>query len=97
MTSERLDEMFKGDSADTCSGKFPLVSMGGRADPSSMRRREARTPIGTRTNLIKVNNIILTNMHILRSIHFPKNKDIFCINISCQFIPSVKVTVVNGK
>jgi hypothetical protein len=23
--------MFEGDSADTCSGKFPLVSMGGRA------------------------------------------------------------------
>jgi hypothetical protein len=38
--------MFKGDSADMCGGKFPLVSMGGRADPSSMRRRGARTPIG---------------------------------------------------
>ena len=28
MTSERLGEMFKGDSADMCAGKFPLVSMG---------------------------------------------------------------------
>ena len=46
MTSERLGEMFKGDSADTCGGKFPLVSMGGRADTSSVRRRGARTPIG---------------------------------------------------
>ena len=46
MTSERLGEMFKGDSADTCTGKFPLVSMGGRADTSSVRRRGARTPIG---------------------------------------------------
>ena len=46
MTSERLEEMFKGDSADTCGGKFPLVSMGGRADTSSVRRRGARTPIG---------------------------------------------------
>jgi hypothetical protein len=28
MTSEGLREMFEGDSADTCAGKFPLVSMG---------------------------------------------------------------------
>ena len=53
MTSERLGEMFKGDSADMCAGKFPLVSMGGRADMSSVRRRGARTPIGTSGNLLK--------------------------------------------
>ena len=46
MTSEGLEEVFKGDSADMCTGKFPLVSMGGRADTSSVRRRGARTPIG---------------------------------------------------
>ena len=28
MTSEGLGEMFEGDSADTCGGKFPLTSMG---------------------------------------------------------------------
>ena len=27
MTSEGLGEMFEGDSADTCAGKFPLMSM----------------------------------------------------------------------
>jgi hypothetical protein len=27
-----LGEVFKGESADRCAGKFPLVSMGGRAD-----------------------------------------------------------------
>jgi hypothetical protein len=32
MTSEWLGEMFKGDSADTGACKFPLVSMGGRAN-----------------------------------------------------------------
>ena len=32
MTSEGLGEMFEGDSADMCAGKFPLVSMGGRAE-----------------------------------------------------------------
>ena len=53
MTSERLGEMFKGDSADTCAGKFPLVLMGGRADTSSVRRRGARTPIGASGNSIK--------------------------------------------
>ena len=37
MTSDGLGEMFEGDSTDMCAGKFPLVSMGGRA--------VARTPI----------------------------------------------------
>ena len=37
MTSERLEEVFKGDSADMCAGKFPLVSMGGRADTSRFK------------------------------------------------------------
>ena len=32
MTSEGLGEMFKGDFADTCVDKFPLVSMGGQAE-----------------------------------------------------------------
>jgi hypothetical protein len=27
MTSEVLGEMFEGDSADTCAGKFPQVSI----------------------------------------------------------------------
>jgi hypothetical protein len=30
MTLEGLGEVFKGDSADMCATKFPLVSMGGR-------------------------------------------------------------------
>ena len=32
MTSEGLGEMFEGDYADTSAGKFPLMSMGGRAE-----------------------------------------------------------------
>ena len=32
MSYEGLGEMFDGDSADTCSGKFPLMSMGGQAE-----------------------------------------------------------------
>ena len=32
MTSEGLEEMFEGDSADMCAGKFPLVSVGGRTE-----------------------------------------------------------------
>jgi hypothetical protein len=32
MTSKGLGDMFDGDSADTCAEKFPLVSMGGRAE-----------------------------------------------------------------
>ena len=32
MTSEGLVELFVGDSADMCARKFPLLSMGGRAE-----------------------------------------------------------------
>jgi hypothetical protein len=52
MTSERLGEMFQGDSADMSAGKFPLVSMGGRAETSSVCRRGVRTPIGVIGNSI---------------------------------------------
>ena len=46
MTSEGLGEMFEGDSADKCAGKFPLVSMGGRAEGLACADPGARTPIG---------------------------------------------------
>ena len=51
MTSEGLGEMFEGDSADTCAVKFPLVSMGGRADSLACADPGARTPIGASGNL----------------------------------------------
>jgi hypothetical protein len=44
MTSEGLGEVFKGDSAETCGGKFPLVSMGGRADRQACADRERGPP-----------------------------------------------------
>ena len=46
MTSERLGEMFKGDSADMCVGKFPLVSMGSQAEGLACEDPGARAPIG---------------------------------------------------
>ena len=46
MTSEGLGEMFEGDSADMCAVKFPLVSMGGRAEGLTCADPGARTPIG---------------------------------------------------
>ena len=51
MTSEGLGEMFEGDSADTCAGKFPLVSMGGRAEGLACVDPGARTHIGASGNL----------------------------------------------
>ena len=38
--------MFEGYSADTRAGKFPLVSMGGRAEGLACADPGARTPIG---------------------------------------------------
>ena len=46
MTSEGLGEMFESDSADTCAVKFPLVSMGDRAEGLACADLVARTPIG---------------------------------------------------
>ena len=46
MTSEGLGEMFEGDSAEMCAGKFPLMSMGGRAEGLECADPGARTPIG---------------------------------------------------
>jgi hypothetical protein len=46
MTSEGLGVMFEGDFADMCAGKFPLVSMGGRAEGLACTDPGARTPIG---------------------------------------------------
>ena len=50
MTSEGLGELFEGDSADTCAGKFPLVVMGGQAEGPACADLGARTPIGASGN-----------------------------------------------
>ena len=60
MTSEGLGEMFEGDSADMCAGKFPLVSVGGRAEGVACADPGARTPIGA--------------SGIMRSVSFQDNK-----------------------
>ena len=50
LTSKGLGEMFEGDSADMCAGKFPLVSMGARAEGQACADLGARTPIGASGN-----------------------------------------------
>ena len=45
MSSKGLGEMFEGDSADMCAGKFPLVLMGGRAEGLAYADPGARTPL----------------------------------------------------
>ena len=57
MTSEGLGEMFEGDSADTLAGKFPLVSMGGRAEGLACADPVARTPIGASVNFCNFTSI----------------------------------------
>ena len=44
MTSEGLGEVFKGDSAHMCAGKFPLVLMGGRANGQACTDGERGPP-----------------------------------------------------
>ena len=50
MTSEGLGEMFEGDSAETCGGQFPLMTMEGRAEGLACADLGARTPIGESGN-----------------------------------------------
>ena len=50
MTSEGFGEIFEGDSADMCAEKFPLVSMGGRAEGLACADPGARTPINNSGN-----------------------------------------------
>ena len=52
MTSEELGEMFEGDSADMCTGKFLLVLIGGRAEGLACADLGAKTPIGASGNNI---------------------------------------------
>jgi hypothetical protein len=55
MTSEGLGEVFKGDSADMYAGKFPLVSMGGRADHQACADGE-RGPPSARAEILSLAN-----------------------------------------
>ena len=52
MTSEGLGEMFEGDSADTCGGKFSLRSMGDQAEGLACAEPGSRTPIGAHRNIL---------------------------------------------
>ena len=54
MTSEGLGEMFEGESADTCGGKFQLMSIGGRAEGLACADPGERTPIGVSGNFYLV-------------------------------------------
>ena len=54
MTSKGLGEMFDGDSAAMCDGKFPLVSMGGGVEGLACADPGARTPIGASGNFLVV-------------------------------------------
>ena len=51
MTSEGLGDIFEGDSADMCAGKFPLLLMGGPVEGLACADLGARTPIGASGNL----------------------------------------------
>ena len=58
LLSEISEPMFEGYYADTCTGKFPLVSMGGRAECPVCADTGARTPIGASGILLFIYIII---------------------------------------
>ena len=56
MTSEGLGQMFEGDSADMCTRKFPLMSMGAQAESLACIDLGARTLIGVSGNSAKLSS-----------------------------------------
>jgi hypothetical protein len=54
MTSEGLGEMVEGDSGDMCAGKFPIVSLGVRAQGLVCADPGARTP----SALAEINSVL---------------------------------------
>ena len=65
MTSEGLEEMFEGDSADMCAGNFRWYRWG-PSGGSSVRRPEARTPIGACGNYLKLSDDPATHPYIVK-------------------------------
>ena len=61
-------EMSEGDSADTCAGKFPLMSMGGCAEGLACADLGARTPIGLSGILVPLPPKMVRNISNPRNI-----------------------------
>ena len=61
MTSGGLGEMFEGDSADMCAGKYPLVSIGGLAEGLTCADPGARTPMGSSGNFINKSQALVAH------------------------------------
>ena len=58
-----VGEVFEGDSADMCTGKFPLVSMGGRANGQAWADGE-RGPPSARAEIPILKSFIQSNFFI---------------------------------
>ena len=65
--------MFEGDSADMCVGKFPLTSMGDRAEGLACADPGARTPIGVSGNLLFFLSPLYLFTHVIIYIAFIEN------------------------
>ena len=70
--------MFEGDSADTCAGKFSLMSMGGRAQGLACADPGARTPIG-------VSGILLSSQHLVPFLQSAIQSVLLCTSILSHF------------
>jgi hypothetical protein len=70
MTSEGLGELFKGDSANMCAGKFPFVLMVGRANGQVCAEGERGQP-SVRANIF--NNSFEDLMPVLTKINLESN------------------------
>ena len=63
-----MREMFEGDAADTCDGKFPLMSTLGQVEGLACADPGARTPIGVSGNLSLVYK---ANKEIFKAVNTP--------------------------
>ena len=63
-----MGEMFEGDFADTCTGKCPLVSMGGRAQGLACADLGAITPISVRILLVCSSAPVSVDLKMIKSV-----------------------------
>jgi hypothetical protein len=90
MTLEGLGEVFKGDSAERCAGKFPLVSMGGRVNGQACADGEGGPP-SARVEIWYLQYIIIWSCFMQANIYLSdkiEKINVVSSNVCC--VPVVK-------
>ena len=90
-TSEGLGEMFEGNSSEMWAGKFPLMSMGGRAEGLACVDPGARNPIGVSRIDLFVQCKFCVSVHLFNLIGAQLKNPSFYVFLSAFLLQNRKV------